>query len=100
MKPLIVTIIAAFTFAVGGIGGYFLGIQQSKLSLLANPYSDQLVPAHLELATAMRKLQEGDTNVARNIQNAQMHLQASEEWMRDFIGLEHSYIEPRTRDQP
>lgn len=86
MKPFSVTVLLVLATIVGVVFGSYLGMERAKLAVLANPYSDQLLPAHQELTTARTKLQKGDTDVLAHIQKAEMHVKNAEEWARQFVG--------------
>lgn len=87
MKPILAAFIVLSAFGVGAIGGSYVATQRAKTAVLANPYSDSLLPARYELTTAMSKLREGDTNIAEHIQRAEQHGKDAEAWCLRFVGL-------------
>ncbi|MES2475578.1 MAG: hypothetical protein V4640_07340 [Verrucomicrobiota bacterium] len=99
MKPLKLITVALCASAIGVLAGFYLGLQQAKLAISANPYSDQLLPAHHELTTARKKLQAGDANVLDHIQKAETHLNNAEEWSRQFTGMRGSPQQKQQTEQ-
>jgi hypothetical protein len=87
MKPISVIIALAVGSAFGFGAGSFLTSLQNRNAVLAGPYSDNLIPAHLELERAKSKLRAGDTNIIEHLEAADAQIENAIQWSKHFTGL-------------
>ncbi len=81
----------------GGLIGYLIAREQARVAVLSGPYSDNYEPALLAIGEAKAKLQAGDTNVFKNLNEAEIQIMQAQRWTRRFLGQPDSAT---NRSQP
>jgi hypothetical protein len=81
-QTLLSLIIAA---AIGVLIGWFFANQRAKIAILSGPYSDNYVPALIEISRAKSKLLTGETNVMEHLDAAEFQIKAAQIWSKRFL---------------